>query len=361
MIAKTLTGQISFFEAGADQSLPVLLLLPGLFCSARRLLEALLPLANKTRLVAVEWRGHGLSAAPEGFLIQDLAGDVMAIIRSQLAGQRLCILGHSVGARVLWSLMNAFKSELEPLVDGIAIIDQGPQASTGKTRNGELDFNHETLKQDSEQIASGRSGMISTLQRLWGDEGCGFLPSQSEMMEWLEFARSCDPRATSSLHWDALTKDYSRVARSIGTKVLLMVGDSTLGHQSLGGSEIYQRMGASVPSSGAHFSLFQGGTHCLHQQPDQLHKLICLLERFLHGQLEVNVYPGRLESIPKYATEMATLSRSHLTSTPVIQKQFSICVSNAPRRTKCSPRRRRAIGMHPLCGQTRSCHILRPP
>ncbi len=65
-----------------------MLVLPGLFCSAHRLLTALLPLARQTKLVAVEWRGHGKSVASQASL-KDLAHDVMAVVRSRLKGSTL--------------------------------------------------------------------------------------------------------------------------------------------------------------------------------------------------------------------------------------------------------------------------------
>merc|ERR1719235_2535471 len=85
LMIETPAAKISFFEAGEPSELPALLLLPGLFCSAQRLLTALLPLAQQTRLVAVDWRGHGKSSAKQASL-KDLAHDVMAVIRSRLQG-----------------------------------------------------------------------------------------------------------------------------------------------------------------------------------------------------------------------------------------------------------------------------------
>merc|ERR1719313_2202744 len=99
-MAETPTGPLSFFEAGESSDLPALVVLPGFLCSAQCFLKSLLPLAAQTKLLAVDWRGHGKSAPSKDCSIDDLATDVMSLIRSRLSGSKICILGHSMGARV---------------------------------------------------------------------------------------------------------------------------------------------------------------------------------------------------------------------------------------------------------------------
>jgi pimeloyl-ACP methyl ester carboxylesterase len=290
-VIQTQTGQISFFEAGRDSNLPALVLLPGLFCSAQRLITAMMPLSEHTRLVAVDWRGHGKSAASRNCCVKDLASEVMAIIRARLQGSRICILGHSMGARVIWSMMQSFRNELAPILEGIAIIDQSPEGSTGKSSKGPSDQAHATYKRDSQLISLGRKQMLEVLKRLWAGANSGFVHSQTELSEFMRFAGDCDPTSGSSLHWDALSTDYSHVVKSMlpDTQVLLMVGDSTLGP-----SQIYTRMNASVPPQGAHFALLRGGTHCPHFQPEHVSDISGLLLRLLKGTLDANATPGSL-------------------------------------------------------------------
>jgi len=203
----------------------------------------------------------------------------------------------------MWAMMDSFKQELSTILDGVASLDQGPAAQTGKNRAGPADHLHAQLKRDSQQLGLGKIHMLSILQKLWGDVGSGFSHSRSEIGEWMAFAGDCNPATAASLHWDALTSDYSHVVQSTSTKALLMVGDATIAPKS-----IYQRMAAAVPPHGAHFAVFHGGSHCLFQQADQLPKLICLVEQLLNGSLENNTSQGSLEC---KCGEVRSLSSQH--------------------------------------------------
>jgi len=348
VIVATPSARISCFEAGVDSDLPALVLLPGLCCSAQQLLTAVLPLAEKTKLVAVDWRGHGKSSAPRDssskdlakmwtslsrpnpFLgkssaprdcsIKDLAQDVMAVIRQRLQGSRLVVMGHSMGVRVMWHMWGAFKHELVDVLDGVAVIDQTPSPSTGKTSNGATDHAHAMFKNDSQEIRLGKQQMVAVFERLWGAADSGFANSRSEFSDWLQFASQCNPTAVCSLHWDALTSDYTHVMQSLNKRTLIMVGDSTLAANS-----ISQRYAAAIPPQGAHFALFPGGRHCLHRQPEQLPKLNSLVEQLLDGSLDLNSSPGCLGgSIQRLSMSVLadrTHNLNHKVNNTALQKQ----------------------------------------
>jgi pimeloyl-ACP methyl ester carboxylesterase len=296
VFVETNSAFISCFEAGVASDLPALLLLPGLACSAHRLLTALLPLAEKTLLVAVDWRGHGRSFAKDPrdteTTMEDLAVDVIAVIRERLSKGsankrgRFCALGHSMGARVLWSICgiissDGFEKKSFPELAGMAILDHTPNASTV----GPEDLHYALFKQDSENIRRGKKEMLCTFKRLWGAGDRGFMHSQSEFEEWLEFAGECHPAIVSSLHINALTTDYMSEFHSTRTKVLIVVGSATTG-----ASSITQRFQAAIPPQGAHFAVFPGGTHCIHHQLEQLPELIRLLRQLLDGSLQLNAF-----------------------------------------------------------------------
>lgn len=310
-VVDTLSAQISVFEAGAARGLPALVLLPGLFCSAHSLLKSLMPLAAKTKLVAVEWRGHGKSVASNSFLVRDLAADVMAVIRFRLKGAQFCVLGHSMGARVLWAMLDSFIHELSPCLQGAAIIDQGPSPSTGKTSAGPADHEHALFRRDSQLLGLGKRQMLSTLRSTWGVADSGFMHSKSEIAQWLKFAAECNHVAGASLHWDALTSDYNHVVQAMNTKVLLMVGDATIAPSTL-----CKRMDAAIPPQGAHFALFSGGTHCLHHQAEHLPRLLNLVEKLINGSLERNVLPGgvRANTLQRFAAECTMCTLGGLSS-----------------------------------------------
>jgi pimeloyl-ACP methyl ester carboxylesterase len=317
MVIETPTAQVSFFEAGKDSSLPALVLLPGLFCSAQRFLTAMLPLSEHTKVVAVEWRGHGVSTASAGCQVKDLASDVIAVIRTRLQGSKVCLFGHSMGARVIWSMLESYGSELSGTLHSIAIIDQGPTASTGKASAGRADHAYETYKRDAQQIRLGQKQMMEVLKRIWAYSNSGFVHSQAALAEWMAFASECNPVVGSSLYWDALSTDYSRIVKSmsVNTNVLLMVGDSTLGP-----SDIYNRMGAAIPPHGAHFALFKGGTHCPHLQSEHVTEMSRLVAQLLQKRLERNATPGNLGGAAKSgSTRASPMQNALLTQAPLLQ------------------------------------------
>jgi len=264
-------------------------LLPGWVCSAHRLLQAFQPLAEKTKLIAVEWRGHGSSDASKNCAIKDLASDVMSVIRTRLQGSRICIVGHSVGVRVLWHMMDAFKEELNPVLEGVAMMDQDPSPTTSKIQQ-ERDPAHVLLKRQNQSICHGKKQLLSYLQMAWGDIKSGLVHSHAEMDKWMAFAGECDPATAASIQLDALEADYMHVVQSMSAKipVLLVIGDATLGRE-----KIYERMSRATPPHGAHAAVFPGGAHCLHHQHEHLPRLMSLVEQLLCGTLKANRFQER--------------------------------------------------------------------
>jgi len=234
-------------------------------------------------------------------------------------------------------MLDSFQHELSPMLEGVAIIDQGPSPSTGKTSSGPADREHAMFMRDSKSIGLGKEQMLNTLKRIWVNVDTGFMHSKSEIAEWLMFAGDCNPVAGANLHWDALTSDYTPVVKSMKTKVLLMVGDATIAPDS-----IYTRMGAAIPPQGAHFALFPGGTHCPHHQPEHLPKLICLVEQLLNGSLEINAAPGSLGIGRSPELADPVLGNRHLPNPrnePTLQKQPAVWQGDL----KCSTRTKSSI------------------
>jgi pimeloyl-ACP methyl ester carboxylesterase len=288
-VIRTVSGNVSVFEAGSAGDLPAIVLLPGWVCSAHRLLQAFQPLAEKTKLIAVEWRGHGSSDASKNCVIKDLASDAMSVIRTRLQGSRICIVGHSVGVRVLWHMMDAFKEELNPVLEGVAMMDQDPSPTTSKIQQ-ERHPAHALLKRQNQSICHGKKQLLSYLQMAWGDIKSGLVHSHAEMDKWMAFAGECDPATAASIQLDALEADYMHVVQSMSAKipVLLVIGDATLGRE-----KIYERMSRATPQHGAHAAVFPGGTHCLHHQHEHLPRLMSLVEQLLCGTLKANRFQER--------------------------------------------------------------------
>jgi 2-(acetamidomethylene)succinate hydrolase len=104
---------------------PVAIFLHGITSNAAVWDPQILALKDSLRCIAVDQRGHGLSDKPDtGYGAKDLAGDIVALIRSLNAGPAF-IVGHSLGAR------NAVEAVMAPdLVRGVVAIDFTPYIET---------------------------------------------------------------------------------------------------------------------------------------------------------------------------------------------------------------------------------------
>ena len=80
-MSPTTTTKVSYDDAGTGS--PVLLCLPG-WCGPRSVFDPLVPLlAERHRVMALDWRGHGLAAPATGdFGFAELTDDAEAVIRS---------------------------------------------------------------------------------------------------------------------------------------------------------------------------------------------------------------------------------------------------------------------------------------
>lgn len=96
---------------------PPLLLLPGLTANARMFgALAAAGLIATYRLIALDWRGRGLSDKPEqGYSIGEHAADVIALM-DQLGLEQAIIVGHSFGGLVALSLSANFAQRISRLV-----------------------------------------------------------------------------------------------------------------------------------------------------------------------------------------------------------------------------------------------------
>ena len=107
-------------------------LLHGLASNARFWDLAVPHLTDDLRLVALDERGHGLSAKPDdGYDFPSVAGDVAAFI-GKLGLERPLLIGHSWGGNVALQVA----ADHPELVGGVVSIDGGfiePSARKGST------------------------------------------------------------------------------------------------------------------------------------------------------------------------------------------------------------------------------------
>ncbi|UVH60649.1 alpha/beta hydrolase [Variovorax paradoxus] len=75
---------------------------------------------SKYRTICVDFRGHGRSAAPEiGYTPHELASDVEALIADRYAGQKVVLVGHSMGGQIA-AILGAKRPDL---VKAIVSVD----------------------------------------------------------------------------------------------------------------------------------------------------------------------------------------------------------------------------------------------
>jgi non-heme chloroperoxidase len=90
--------QLHYVEKGDATGVPVVML-HGVTDSWRSFEHVLPHLPDDIRAIAVTQRGHGESAKPDGYAIEDLAGDVVDLL-DELEIERAVVVGHSMGSWV---------------------------------------------------------------------------------------------------------------------------------------------------------------------------------------------------------------------------------------------------------------------
>ncbi|MGG5258417.1 alpha/beta fold hydrolase [Phycicoccus avicenniae] len=110
---------IEYREAGSGEQ--VLVLLHGWSQSQATFDHVVEPLAADRRVVTYDQRGHGRSGRPAGGArIATLAADLHDLL-DHLGLERVDLLGHSMGASVLWSYLDTHGSNR---VDRLVLLDQ---------------------------------------------------------------------------------------------------------------------------------------------------------------------------------------------------------------------------------------------
>jgi len=111
---------LSYLEGGSG---PPLILLPGWSQTAALFGQSFQALSAVARVIALDHRGHGLSAKPAtGYRVMVLSKDLFELIRG-LGLERPDVAGHSMGATVIWSYLALFGAE-RPL-GRLVFIDEG--------------------------------------------------------------------------------------------------------------------------------------------------------------------------------------------------------------------------------------------
>ncbi len=122
---------LSYIEMGEGQPL---IMVPGWSQSAAQFSGQFEAFAKIARVIAVDPRGHGMSDNPAiGYRIQRIAKDLHELI-SGLGLEQPDMLGHSLGASMIWSYLSMFDAEVPPR--RLVFVDQ-PAAILARKHWGE--------------------------------------------------------------------------------------------------------------------------------------------------------------------------------------------------------------------------------
>lgn len=82
-------------------------------------------LGDELRLVLYDQRGHGLSGRPpaDDWSLEALARDLEAVVRAATDGERVVLVGHSMGGMAVLRSLQASGSEIGGRVAGIVLVD----------------------------------------------------------------------------------------------------------------------------------------------------------------------------------------------------------------------------------------------
>ncbi|WP_433619443.1 alpha/beta fold hydrolase [Paenibacillus cellulositrophicus] len=192
--------QLSYLDFGGD-SRQVLVMLHGYMANARTFSE-LAARFKDWRVIALDQRGHGWSDHPPGreYAREDYVMDIWNLIQSELGGQPVTILGHSLGG------LNAyqFAARYPELVSSLIVEDIGAEINADFSFAERLPFRSPSLKQMRESLASAGLRAIdyfaeSVLEDEWGWgfrtdlKGLQVSVPQSNGVWWDDWLRSSCP------------------------------------------------------------------------------------------------------------------------------------------------------------------------
>jgi non-heme chloroperoxidase len=148
---------LSYLEGGSGRPL---IMLPGWSQAASGFEHQFDDLARIARVIAVDLRGHGESEEPaSGYRIQRLAKDVHELIVA-LDLTDFDLLGHSMGASVIWSYLSMFGHERPPR--RLVLVDQAPAVLAQPGWSEEETARYGCLLPTADALAAFEGGVIAS-------------------------------------------------------------------------------------------------------------------------------------------------------------------------------------------------------
>ena len=255
----TITGdgvQVHHLEAGAG---PAVVLVPGWSLTAQTFSAQLAELSLSRRVVAVDHRGHGRSSTPPaGYHLHRLAADLAEVLSAHnLDDVRL--VGHSMGAAVIWSYLELFGTHR---LRSAVFVDQMPCALRNPAWS-----DAQAAEAGATMDAAELFAFTDLLRGEGPDPRSGFLAEttspgvSAQRLAWLSGqVAMLDRRYAADLIFDVATHDWRALVPRIDLPTLVVAGDSAnvpIASQQWIGDRIAGARFARVEGLG-------GGTHFPH-------------------------------------------------------------------------------------------------
>ncbi|WP_028549607.1 alpha/beta fold hydrolase [Paenibacillus sp. UNC451MF] len=142
--------QLSYIDFGGESE-NVLVMLHGYMANARTFSELAVKFKD-WRVISLDQRGHGWSDHPSGkeYSRNDYINDILNLIQTELGGQPVTILGHSLGG------LNAyqFATRYPELVKAVIVEDIGVEINADFSFAEKLPFRSASLKELRDSLGS---------------------------------------------------------------------------------------------------------------------------------------------------------------------------------------------------------------
>ena len=223
---KTSDGvQLSWLEAGSGQTL---LMLPGWSQSAALFRDQFEGLSDQFHCLALDYRGHGESEKTDhGYRISRFAQDVQELLEHLQLGQ-VTLLGHSMGASVIWAFLDVFGSDQ---LSGIVIDDQSAamtlleDESQSEIENAGAIFPWDQLNQICASLKSPDADQVtrSLMDNMLSDQ------ISSADRDWIMAENLKFPRHhAATLLFNHSTQDWRDLIMRIQIPTLIIGGESSV-------------------------------------------------------------------------------------------------------------------------------------
>lgn len=133
-------GKMAYYCSGNPAAANSMIFLHGTGCDSSDWEQVVARMPPETRLVMMDFRGHGNSSTPPcGFTMEDLASDVITLA-GRLGLKQPVLAGHSLGGMVaMGAARNSFRAGALILVEGWTNIEKAANAFHEPRFYGKLD------------------------------------------------------------------------------------------------------------------------------------------------------------------------------------------------------------------------------